>query len=59
MTDREALLVAALGEPADDTARLVLADYLEENGEPDLGRFVRTGVTAARFRVGGPAADHG
>src|SRR5262249_54439857 len=40
--------------PADDTTRLVLGDFLEENGEPDLGRFVRAGVTAAWFRTRGP-----
>ncbi|HJZ57291.1 MAG TPA: TIGR02996 domain-containing protein [Gemmataceae bacterium] len=50
MSDREALLAAALVDPADDTARLVLADFLQENGEPELGRFVWAGVTASRFR---------
>ena len=57
MTDRDALLAAALENPSDDTARLVLADYLEEHGEPELGRFVRAGVTASRFRFRGPEPD--
>jgi uncharacterized protein (TIGR02996 family) len=51
VTDRDALLAAVLENPADDTARLVLADYLEENGEPDLGRFLRAGVVASRYRT--------
>jgi uncharacterized protein (TIGR02996 family) len=50
LTDRAALLANVLSTPADDTARLVLADYLEENGEDALGRFLRAGVVAARFR---------
>ena len=42
-----------LENPADDTARLVLADLLRESDDPDdraLGRFLWAGVTAARFR---------
>src|SRR5262245_53219629 len=50
MTDRDALLAAALGKPADDTARLVLDDSLEEHAEPELGRFLRAGVTAAETK---------
>jgi uncharacterized protein (TIGR02996 family) len=50
MTDRDSLLTAVLETPADDTARLVLADFLEENGEDEFGRFLRAGVTASRFR---------
>jgi uncharacterized protein (TIGR02996 family) len=57
MTDRDALLAGVLNDPADETARLVLADYLEENGEPDLGRFIRAAVTAARFRDRGPELE--
>jgi uncharacterized protein (TIGR02996 family) len=36
-------------DPADDTARLVLADWLDEHGEGDFGHFVRAGVCAAQF----------
>lgn len=50
MDDRIALLANVLNNPADDTARLVLADWLEEHGEEALGRFVRAGLVAARFR---------
>jgi uncharacterized protein (TIGR02996 family) len=59
MTDRDALLAGVLNDPADDTARLVLADYLQENGEDEFGRFLRACVTASRFRddpvIGDPA----
>ncbi|MDB5307380.1 MAG: hypothetical protein JWO38_1582 [Gemmataceae bacterium] len=50
MTDRDALLAAALDTPADDTARLILGDYLQDHDEPDFGRFIWAGVTASRFR---------
>ncbi|QJW99874.1 TIGR02996 domain-containing protein [Frigoriglobus tundricola] len=50
MDDRTALLANVLNDPADDTARLVLADWLEERGESVFGRFIRAGVVAARFR---------
>jgi uncharacterized protein (TIGR02996 family) len=51
VTDREALQAAALAAPADDTARLMLADYLDETGESDLARFLRAGVVASRYRT--------
>jgi uncharacterized protein (TIGR02996 family) len=50
MTDRDSLLATVLETPGDDTARLVLADFLQENGEDDFGRFVRAGITTSRFR---------
>jgi uncharacterized protein (TIGR02996 family) len=50
LDDRAALLANVLSDPSDDTARLVLADYLEEHGEDAFGRFVRAGVVASRFR---------
>lgn len=50
MTDRDALFANVLDAPADDTARLVLADWLEEHGEEAFGRFVRAGVVASQFR---------
>lgn len=46
MNDRAALLANVLNDPTDDTARLVLADWLEDV----FGRFLRAGVVAARFR---------
>jgi uncharacterized protein (TIGR02996 family) len=57
VTDREALLAAALANPAGDTARLVLAESFDENGEPDLGRFLRAGVLASRYRTAAVIED--
>jgi uncharacterized protein (TIGR02996 family) len=48
MTDREALLAAIHADPDDDTARLVYADWLQENGQPDHGEFIRFQIEAAR-----------
>src|SRR4051812_46037564 len=36
-----ALLRACKDEPFDDVRRLVLADWLEEHGDPDRAEFVR------------------
>ena len=52
MNDRTALFANVLDQPADDTARLDLVDWLEEHGEEMLRRFIRAGVVAARFRAG-------
>jgi uncharacterized protein (TIGR02996 family) len=41
MTEREALLAAVCANPDDDTPRLVFADWLEENGEPERAEFIR------------------
>jgi len=60
MTDREAILSAALEQPDDDTARLVLADFLREQPDPAdvaLGRFLWAGVVAGRYRSAGVIED--
>lgn len=44
MSDRDALLRTILADPADDTARLVYADWLEENGEEERGHYIRFGL---------------
>jgi uncharacterized protein (TIGR02996 family) len=57
MTDRAALLAAVLADPADDTPRLIFADYLDETGDPaDAARaeFIRVEIAAERFPVGAP-----
>lgn len=51
MSDRDVLLANILNFPADDTARLVLADWLEENGEEAFGQFLRAGVLAAQLQA--------
>ncbi len=50
MNECAALFANVLTDPADDTARLVLADWLDEHDEGDRGRFLRAGVVASRFR---------
>ena len=47
-TDTEAaLLKAILAAPADDLPRLVYADWLDENGQPERAEFVRTEIEMA------------
>ena len=41
MSEREALLDAIRANPADDTPRLVLADWLDDHGEADHAAFLR------------------
>lgn len=50
MDDLAALFANVLSDPADDTARLVLADWLDEQDEGNLARFIRAGVIASQFR---------
>jgi uncharacterized protein (TIGR02996 family) len=57
MTDRDTFLRAIIADPADDTARLVFADWLEENGEPARGEFIRTEVLLARRDPDDEAAE--
>jgi uncharacterized protein (TIGR02996 family) len=49
MSDDAAFLRAIISEPADDTARLVYADFLEETGDPvqvARAEFIRTQIEA-------------
>ena len=41
MTEWEALMRAVCANPDDDLPRLVLADWLDENGEPERAEFIR------------------
>lgn len=56
MTDREALLAAIHADPDDDTARLVYADWLQENGQVDRAEFIRFQIEAVRAEPFGPRA---
>lgn len=56
MTDRDALLAAILANPDEDTPRLMFADWLKDNGEPDRGELVRLQVEAAHAEPFGPTA---
>jgi uncharacterized protein (TIGR02996 family) len=49
MTERQALVKAMLAEPDDDLPRLVFADWLDENGDPDRAEFTRLQVEAGRL----------
>ena len=44
MTDRTALIASILGNPQEDTPRLVYADWMEEQGEVERAEFVRCQV---------------
>ena len=41
MSDEDALLAAINANPDDDTPRLVYADWLDENGQPEWAEFIR------------------
>jgi uncharacterized protein (TIGR02996 family) len=47
-SDERAFLDAICAQPDDDTARLVYADWLAENGDPDRGEFIRVDIELAR-----------
>ena len=56
MTDRDALIAAIHADPDDDTARLVYADWLQENGQAERADFIRAEIEAARAEPFGPQA---
>ncbi len=51
MIDRDCLLSAILESPADDLPRLVCADWLEENGEPERAEFIRVQIEIVRLEA--------
>jgi len=40
MNERESFMRAIATSPDDDAVRLVFADWLEENGEPERAEFI-------------------
>jgi uncharacterized protein (TIGR02996 family) len=46
--DRAALLLAIVTDPADDVPRLAMADWLEENGQPERAELIRIQVAMHR-----------
>jgi uncharacterized protein (TIGR02996 family) len=56
MTDHDALLAAICAAPEEDTPRLVLADWLEENDQPDQAQFIRIQIQLARTPAWEPFA---
>jgi uncharacterized protein (TIGR02996 family) len=51
--DWPAFVSAIVAEPSDDIPRLVAADFLEENGDPDRGMFIRVQVELGRLAAAG------
>jgi uncharacterized protein (TIGR02996 family) len=49
MSDEKALLAAIWDDPYDDTVRLVYADWLDENGQPERAEFIRVQIELARL----------
>src|SRR5262245_3421054 len=45
MTPEEAFLTAIAEASRDDGPRLIYADWLEENGDPERAEFIRTQIT--------------
>ena len=48
MTERESFLNAVYANPDDNNVRLVFADWLDENGDPDRAEFIRLQIEAER-----------
>ena len=51
MTDGDAILAKILAEPDDDVHRLVYADWLDENGQSRLARFIRRQIAGDVVQV--------
>jgi uncharacterized protein (TIGR02996 family) len=51
VSDEAAFLDALAANPADDTARLVYADWLDEHGEPAKAEYLRLVVALARVET--------
>ena len=45
----ESFLRAIIADPADDLPRLVYADWLDENGDPDRAEFIRVQCELAKL----------
>ena len=52
----EPFLQTVLENPADDGARLVYADWLEEQGDP-RGEFIRVQIELAKLKPGDPNVE--
>jgi uncharacterized protein (TIGR02996 family) len=51
MSTTKALLATIIANPQDDTARLVYADWLQENGDEDRAEFIRVQCALAQKRL--------
>jgi uncharacterized protein (TIGR02996 family) len=50
MDDGDALLKAILNNPAEDTPRLMYADWLEESGQPERAEFIKLQIELDRSK---------
>jgi uncharacterized protein (TIGR02996 family) len=50
MSDCDALLAAIRQAPRDDAPRLIFADWLDENGDPDQAEFIRLQIEIDPYR---------
>jgi uncharacterized protein (TIGR02996 family) len=57
LSDGQALLKAICADPDNDLPRLVYADYLEENGQPERAAFIRLQCEFARKCRAGEGPD--
>jgi uncharacterized protein (TIGR02996 family) len=55
MNDGDALLAAIIANPDDDTPRLVYADWLQENGQPERAEFIRLQCPTSGASADNPA----
>lgn len=53
LTDGQTLLKAICADPDNDLPRLVYADYLEENGQPERAAFIRLQIEFVRKCLAG------
>ena len=58
MSDELALLTAIIAHPEEDTPRLVFADWLEENGQPERAEFIRVQIEITRLPERDRKAPH-
>ena len=49
MTQEASFLHAVLENPEDDATRLIFADWLDDNGQPERAEFIRLQVEGARL----------
>ena len=47
MSIEQAFLADIIAHPDDDAPRLIYADWLEENGQPERGEFIRLQIKLA------------
>ena len=56
MDERNSFMQAILARPDDDMPRLVFADWIEENDDPDRAVFIREQCALARVEPWDPIA---